>query len=198
MRQLPTYGILLFCGLYVYATYLYPGGSQADENSVGFSWVHNYWCNLTNEISINGESNPASPIAISAMAVLCISLMLFFIQFAQVFSKDIRWKRIISLSGIGSMSFAMFIFTSYHDLMTTLSSVFGVFVVIGIIKEIYTRSNRFYKLTGLGCILLLGLNNFIYYTQYGLEYLPLLQKITFAIVLLWIIGLNQKMVRQNI
>ncbi len=192
LTLLPPIGILLFTILYIYATSLYPGGSQADEHSVGFSWMHNYWCNLMSETSINGQTNPASPIAISAMAVLCFSLMIFFIQFAQVFTKRLIWKRIISLGGIGSMLCAMFIFTSYHDLMTILSSVFGLFVVIGILKEIYQHANRFYKLTGLGCLLLLGLNNFIYYSGIYLNYLPLLQKITFAIVLLWIVALNNK------
>lgn len=189
---LPPIGITLFTLMYLYASSLYPGGSQADEHSVGFSWVHNYWCNLMSEKSINGQINPASPIAISAMAVLCFSLMGFFIQFAQLFTKSLLWKRIISLCGIGSMLCAMFIFTPYHDLMTILSSLFGLFVVIGILKEIYQHANRFYKLTGLACLLLLGLNNFIYYSGIYLDYLPLLQKITFAIVLLWIVALNRK------
>lgn len=189
---IPTLGIGLFICLYIYATRLYPGGSQANENSIGFSWVHNYWCNLMNEQSINGQHNPARPIAISAMSVLCFSLMLFFIQFSQVFTKSLMWKRIISLGGIGSMLCALFIFTSYHDLMTSLSSIFGLFVVIGILKEIYQQSKPFYKISGLACLLLLGLNNFIYYSGIYLYMLPLLQKITFAIVLFYIVGLNLK------
>ena len=193
IRLLPTLGITLFIGLYIYAAQLYPGGSQANKQSIGFSWMHNYWCNLTSDISINGAENPASPIAISAMAVLCFSLMVFFIQFATFFSKHLVWKRIITIGGIGSMLSATFIFTAYHDLMTTLSSLFGVFAIIGILKEIYQHSSKPYKLTGLGCLLLLGLNNLIYYSKFYIVYLPLLQKITFAMVLLWIIALNLKM-----
>lgn len=45
----PPTGILIFFMLYVVAALLYPGGSQADKASTGFSWMNNYWCNLLNE-----------------------------------------------------------------------------------------------------------------------------------------------------
>lgn len=195
---IPTFGIVLFALLYGYAASLYPGGSQANEHSIGFSWVHNYWCNLLNSQSINGQPNMAKPIATTAMAVLCFSLMLFFIQFAQQVVKSLFWKRVISLGGIITMFSAFFIsFPKIHDLMTILSSLSGVFVVIGLIKTIYQQAKPIYKFSGLGCIALLGLNNVIYYSSYGLYYLPLLQKLTFAFVLLWIIGLNLEMVKDK-
>ena len=193
----PTIGILIFIALYLYATSLYPGGSQANKNSMEFSWLHNYWCNLTSEISINGKLNSARPIAISAMAVLCTSLMIFFIQFSQTFTKQLIWKRIISLCGIVSMLSAMFIFTSYHDLMTSISSLFGLLVVIGILKDIYTQQNKTHKIIGIGAIILLAINNLIYYSGVYITYLPLIQKITFAYILLWIMRLNWKIYKSN-
>ena len=195
---IPVIGIVIFVGLYIFSSTLYPGGSQANLNSEGFDWVNNYWCNLMNEKGMNGQPNPAKPYSIIAMIILCLSLMFFFIQFAQIYSKSKIWKRIIKTSGIISMSFAILIFTKYHDLMTTLSSIFGLFVVIGIIREIYKSKLSIYKITGVICILILGLNNYIYYTQQFIEVLPLLQKITFAIVLLWIIGLNFEINKKKI
>ena len=195
---IPVIGIAIFVGLYIFSSTLYPGGSQANLNSEGFDWINNYWCNLMNEKGMNGQPNPAKPYSIIAMIILCLSLMFFFIQFAQIYSKSKIWKRIIKTSGIISMSFAILIFTKYHDLMTTLSSIFGVFVVIGIIREIYKSKLSIYKITGVICILILGLNNYIYYTQQFIEVLPLLQKITFAIVLLWIIGLNFEINKKKI
>ena len=195
---IPVIGIAIFVGLYIFSSTLYPGGSQANLNSEGFDWINNYWCNLMNEKGMNGQPNPAKPYSIIAMIILCLSLMFFFIQFAQIYSKSKIWKRIIKTSGIISMSFAILIFTKYHDLMTTLSSIFGLFVVIGIIREIYKSKLSIYKITGVICILILGLNNYIYYTQQFIEVLPLLQKITFAIVLLWIIGLNFEMNKKKI
>ena len=192
-KLIPIIGIVTFISLYIFSSTLYPGGSQADLNSEGFDWVNNYWCNLMNEKGMNGQPNPAMPYSILAMVILCLCLMFFFNQFAQIYSKSKIWKRIIKTSGIISMSFAILIFTKYHDLMTILSSLFGLFVVIGIIIELYKSELTLYKISGVVCILILGLNNYIYYSQQFIETLPLLQKITFSIVLLWIIGLNYEM-----
>jgi uncharacterized membrane protein YfhO len=35
----PFIGVVLFLILYVVATIFYPGGSQADMNATGFSWI---------------------------------------------------------------------------------------------------------------------------------------------------------------
>ncbi len=63
---------------------LYPGGSQVDVNSKGFSWINNYWCNLLNENAISGQHNPGRPIALTGMAVLCFSLSFFLVCFAKI------------------------------------------------------------------------------------------------------------------
>lgn len=194
---IPFIGILSFVVLYIYAATLYPGGSQANINSEGFSWVHNYWCNLLNETGMNGQPNKAQPVALTAMLLLCFSLAVFFIQFAKIYASSLTWKRIIQINGVLSMVFAALIFSPYHDLMTLLSSLFGVFVVIGILKGIYTSKQRIYQISGIICLLFLALNNYIYYTQHFLEALPLLQKITFTIVLLWILALNTTLKRKN-
>lgn len=190
----PIVGITLFAGLYIYSSSLYPGGSQANLNTIGFDWVNNYWCNLMNENAMNEEVNPARPFAILAMIILCFSLAVFFIHFAKTFSKNKIWKKTIQVSGILSMVFAALIFTQYRDAMTIVSSVFGLFVVIGIVRELYLSEMVLFKLSGVICLLLLALNNYIYYTTHALSILPLLQKITFAIVLLWIVGLNYKII----
>lgn len=54
----PSIGILIFVGLFFYSSIVYPGGSQANLNAVGFSWAHNYWCNLMNERGIHDQINP--------------------------------------------------------------------------------------------------------------------------------------------
>lgn len=196
-KLFPLIGILCFIGLYLYSSTLYPGGSQANLDTKGFDWVNNYWCNLMNKKAMNGAVNPARPFSILAMLILCLSLMLFFLQFAQTYSKSKFWRQTIKVNGILSMFFASLIFTKYHDLMTVLSSLFGIFVVTGIIRAIYKSKLNAYKISGVFCILLLGLNNYIYYTHHYLSLLPLLQKCTFAIVLAWIIGLNLKMIKEN-
>ena len=195
--MLPSIGICLFVLFYLYASTLYPGGSQIDAQSSGFDWVHNYWCNLTSLVAINGAFNPARPYAIAAMFLLCASLGLFFVQFAQRFVDHQAWKRAIQWGGILSMIFSSLIFTEYHDLMTILASIFGLFAVLGIIRSILQSDLRAYKIGGLLGIFLLAVNNYIYYTQHFLIALPLLQKITFAFILAWILGLNVEIYRKS-
>lgn len=190
ISYLPSVGIFIFFILFVYSSTLYPGGSQADLNSIGYDWMNNYWCNLMNEFAMNEELNPARPVAITAMAVLCFSVMLFFIQFSEKATKSPLWKHIIKWGGIFSMICAVLMFSELHDLMTTLSSIFGVFAVIGVIWNVYQSGRTFFKWSGILCIILLALNNYIYYTEVLIEYLPIIQKFTFIAVLMWIAGLN--------
>ncbi len=150
-----------------------------------------------NEQGMNGIQNPARPFAISAMLILCSSLTLFFIQFSKQLEENRNWKWIIQTLGTISMISAVLIFTKYHDIMTTISSIFGVFVVIGIIRTIYNSYLTVFKISGVACVLLLGINNLIYYSENYIEHLPLIQKITFVLVLVWIVGLNFKMMNKN-
>ncbi len=194
---IPFIGIIIFVALYIYTSTLYPGGSQADLQSVGYDWIHNYWCNLMNDQAMNGQSNPAKPFAVDAMVILCLSLLVFFMQFALVFEGGKTWGQIIKWNAILSMSFAMLMFTAYHDVMTMLSSIFGLFVVIGIIRAVYKSNLTIYKIGGFLCLVLLGINNYIYYSLDGIGVLPLVQKITFVVVLIWILGLNFEMVEMK-
>ena len=194
LRALPSIGIIVFIALYAYASTLDPGGSQYDVQSVGYDWFHNYWCNLLSTHGMNGDINPARPHALVAWIVLCVSLALFFCLFSYYFVQKGIWTKLIPLFGGLSMLSAAGMFTVHHDLMTLISSVFGLVVVIGIIQAIYRSDMHRYKISGLVCILLLAANNVIYYTTYGLFYLPILQKISMAMVLVWIIGLNNMMI----
>ena len=146
---------------------------------------------------MNGQINPARRYAITAMVILCASLALFFVQFAQKFAQNRFWKSTIKIFGILTMALAVLTFTKYHDLMTILSSILGVFVVIGIIWEVFKSNLTLFKIGGIVCLIILGVNNYIYYSGNEIEHLALIQKITFAIVLIWIIGLNYKLSKQN-
>ncbi|MFK7982430.1 MAG: hypothetical protein AB8G86_20780 [Saprospiraceae bacterium] len=192
INWISTIGITLFFGLYGYATTLYPGGSQLDAYAVGFDWINNYWCDLLGEKGTNGQPNPARPIAILAMAILCLSLVHFFWQFANTFAASKLWTKLIKICGAISMFFSLLIFTEYHDFMIILASLFGLPLVLGIIKGIYQSKLTIFKITGLIGLLPLSANNYIYYTNRLLEWLPLLQKISFLIILGWIISLSIK------
>lgn len=190
---LPTIGILIFVGLYFYAANLYPGGSQADANSVGFGFTKNLWCNLLGETALNGQPNQARATALSGMVVLCTSMIVFFFLFAKYFVINRIWKLIIKISGALAMISAVFVFTGYHDVMTTILSVGGVLVLIGIIRTLQKEKMTFFMLSGIACMIVVGVNNWFYYDQRFIDYLPVVQKVTFILILSWTVGLNLKM-----
>ncbi len=197
LTLLPSFGILIFMGLYIYSANLYPGGSQADINSVGFDWFNNYWCNLMSENGMNGLKNPARPVALIAMIILCSSMTLFFFQFANYFVKNRNWKMTIKIAGTLAMLSAVFIFTRLHDVMTTILSICGVIGIIGIISALHKNKMTFFKVSGIICMALVGIINLFYYNENLIKYLPLVQIVAFILILAWTVGLNFKMNDKN-
>lgn len=183
-------GIISFLIVFYFASTLYPGGSQFSLTSVGFDWIHNYWCNLMMDTAMNGETNPAKPLAIAGLIFLCISIALFFIQFAKYLESHKLWKKAILYSGVLSMVLFSFLFTAYHDAIIILASLLALVSSIGVLRCIFLSDLKIYKYTGVVCFLMLLINHYIYHTSHGLEFLPILQKLSFIAVLIWILGIN--------
>lgn len=161
---------------------------------MGFSWANNYWCNLLNENAINGQPNPAKLIAILAMLVLCISLIFFWFLFPRQIGLSKKHKQTIEISGTIAMIIGFFLFTNInHNLLTNLASAFGIVATVGTFVGLYKV--KWFGLFSFGLlnILLVGLNNYVYYTIGLISYLPILQKITFATFLIWICCIDMRM-----
>ena len=191
---MPIVGTLLFVILYFISTLYYPSGSQIDKNSRGFSWTNNYWCNLLNENAMNGQVNPAKPVAMTGMFVLCLTLSFFWFIFPRQITISKNLRLVIQVSGILAMTIAFFLFTNLnHDLVTNLASSFGAIAIIGTLIGLY--KNKLFGLFRFGLlnILLVGLNNLCYYNNELLVYLPVIQKISFATFLVWICCINIKL-----
>lgn len=196
---IPIFGAALFVMLYFVATIFYPGGSQVDKNAVGFSWLNNYWCNLLNDNAINGQPNTAKPIAIAGMIILCVTLSLFWLLFPLYINMGKKYKIAIQTSGLLSMGAASLLFTNFnHDLITNLASLFGLLATIGVYIGLYKL--QWYRLFAFGLmnILLVALNNYVYYNQELIVYLPIIQKISFATFLIWICSINLKLYKRVI
>lgn len=184
--MLPAAGSVLFALLYFIATLYYPGGYHADKSARGFSWIHNYWCNLLGEQGINGEPNAARGIAFSAMVVLCVTMA----SFAYIFPKQVPFsKRVriaVQVAGVSSMAVAFFIFTEQHDVLISIASLLGLVGVFG--TMIGLRKLRWNNLFWFGIfnLVLVILNNVLYYNEGLMFALPVVQKITFLSFLIWI------------
>ncbi|MBL7816840.1 MAG: hypothetical protein JNL70_17595 [Saprospiraceae bacterium] len=188
-KHLVAIGLLLSLCCLILATFYYPGGSQADKNAIGFDWANNYLCNLFNEKAVNGAYNPARFMAITGMFLLCVSIALFFINF----SKKISIKRdanIIRYTGIGAMCCTFLLITPYHDAMTIFASTFGLLTLFYISVYTFMSKLTFLKYLSALCLIILYLNNYIYYTQQGLAWLPILQKISLLTLITWLLSLE--------
>lgn len=183
---LPFGGTIAFACLYLAATFLYPGGSQADRNAKGFSWTQNYWCNLLNEQSINGQHNTARPIAMTALLVLCLTLAFFWYVFPLHAGLPKNKRLAVQLSGFCAMGTGLFIFTAFHDLVVNLACIFGLVAMAGTFAGLKKlKWNRLFWL-GVFNLLLAVINNILYYGNGLRVYLPVVQKITFVFFLGWI------------
>jgi hypothetical protein len=182
---IPVSGILIYLILYSVAGFIYPGGSQADKNSPGYNWMHNYWCNLLAENALNGIKNVARPVAFAAMVFLCVSLSLFWWIFFGRTDFPARWKNFLRTCAILSMLFALLIFTNWHDNVINISGLFGLIVLSATYYVL--AKNRMWRLlvTGIIGLLLIIVNNLLYHSG-NFHYLPVVQLITFIYFLAWI------------
>lgn len=189
----PLIGSFLFVILYVIAAFLYPGGSGADKNAIGYSWTNNYWCNLLSEKAINGQTNTARPVAITAMFILGLSLFTFWISFPALTQLKKYHKLLIQLAGTVCMLTSFLLLTSIdHDLAINTSSAFGLIAIFGTLIALYQLKWKWLFAIGLFDLLLVVLNNYLYHSN-EMMYLPVVQKISFLSFLVWICFINIKL-----
>jgi len=183
---IPLTGIPLFILLYIIAASLYPGGHPGDLQAKGFSWLHNYWCNLLNEQAINGQRNSGRPVALTGMIILCISLATFWFYYPVKPGIPHKLQWLIRISGTLSMGTALFITVFDHDGVTNIASLLGLIAVTGTLIILYRTKQHWLFRLGLLNLLLVGVNNLFYYSPSLLYLLPMVQKLSFAAVLGWI------------
>ena len=189
-------GIILFFIGFNYSATLYPGGSEVNPKATTYSWLHNYWCDLTGAENIRLEYNKARAVALPAILLLCFSMAVFFIRFAQTYGKG-KMRKVLLVAGPLTMSLATLIFTELHNEMIIIASIVGLVSVYALMKILNKAGMPFYKYTAIGCGLLLVVNNVIYYSKFGIYYLPLIQKLTFTFILVWIIALTIRIMKDQ-
>lgn len=182
---LPVIGVCLFVALYFIASLFYPGGSDVDESSKGFNWMHNYWCELMAARAYNGEANSARPIAIGGMFVLATSISICWYNATAFFENKTKANWLILYPGIFSMVSLILLFFQPHDLAINIAGVSGMVALIGVELGLYRNKLLFWFAIGIFCILLCLINNYIYYARKFVYYLPVIQKITFFFFLIW-------------
>lgn len=188
-KHLILFGIVLAVLLLVVSTFYYPGGSQHDATATGFKWQHNYLCNLVSDKAVNGEANAARPWALVGLLVLCATVGLFFVRFSQRIP-DKSASKVIKYAGAGAMIAAVFMATSYHDEAVMVSGTFLPLALFYIAVFVFMSNLLWLKVLSVVCLAVLYATSYVYYTQHYLEWLPILQKVSLALNLYWILALD--------
>jgi hypothetical protein len=95
-----------------------------------------------------------------------------------------------------SMIIIMLLSTDYHEPVIIAAGFFGIITLILAIIALYKSQLLKLFYLGLFCLILGCINSFIYYTGTLISFLPIIQKITFFIFLLWICLINWKLYKQ--
>lgn len=186
------WGFIIFIMLYLAAAWVYPGGSEMDPTSPSFSFAHNYWCDLLQRRAENGMPNHARVIAISAMVILCASIVVFWWALPVLFQTGSPVKMLVRISGMLSMLILAFLRGNTHDEVINGSVALGSITMLFTFYSLYRSGMRAYAWFGIICLLLSLLNGYIYYSGQWFNYLALVQKITFISFLTWFSLLSLK------
>lgn len=180
--------VLISLVLMVVAASLYPGGSLADSNSVGFIWSKNFISNLFEEKAINGAVNPGRVLALVGMAFQSLADGLFFIRMSRVITEK-QATLVLKVIGFTNIVFNFMIATPYHDVMVTISSTLSLLGLFYITVFVLRSRLHVLKVCCVVCMLI------FYYTLflYGMgdwELLAIMQKVALICSTLLVLALT--------
>lgn len=190
-------GIALSILCLIVASLNYPGGSLKDPNSIGFQWTENYISDLLDYKAVNGQSNPARPFAVVGVLLMGLSTGFAFVRFA----RKLRLKKLAVVIKYGGL-FMIFLcilgaFPSQHDLSVTLSIIINLLVSFYVMITLLKSRLTVFKVLSVVFLASFYVAAYMFGTKTGLEYMPLVQKITHIIQIVWILGLEYFTTRED-
>lgn len=192
---LPLAGMGLFVVFYIVAARMYPGGSWADPGQEGFSWRHNYLCDLLDTLAVNGQLNPGRYWARTSLGVLCAGLAILWYQLPRLLDAAPGLKRMVRISSVAAFVTTAFLSAGNHDLTVRIAGLFGLVALLSAVVGLWRNGRRGMSVFGMWCLGIFLLNYAIYETGSFIGALPLIQKITFGSFLGWFAWMNVALLR---
>jgi hypothetical protein len=172
------------------ASLYYPGGSPKDAQSIGFHWTENYISDMLDYRAVNGEENKARPFAVVGVVLMGLSTGLAFVRFARKVGVK-KYSAVIQYGGLGLILFAILgTLPSLHDLSVTLSIFLNLLVFFYVMITLVKSRLTVFKVLAIVFLATFYGASYMFGTRTGLEYMPLVQKITHIIQIVWILGLE--------
>ncbi len=179
-------GVAAFVSLYATAAFLYPGGTRSDPGRRGFSFVENYWCDLLDATAGGGQPNPSRPVALAAMVCLAVGLSVFWWSAPMLFPEARRRSSLARTAGIGSGLITPWVGTRAHDLVVHSAVLLGVVGFVSTATALRGRGGRGLEVLGWAALAAAITNYAVWQTRIGIAAMPLIQKVAFALFLVWI------------
>ncbi len=181
--------LLIGTALLIIAAYNYPGGSSVEELSTSYSFSENYISDLLRPLAVNGDPNSARPFATMGTLFLSTGFGIFFIVFSQrIIVPSARF--VIKYCGIAAMAFGFLTaFPQLHDIMVTLSSILSLIILFYITVFVVKSKLTFLKIMSILFLLASYFAAYMYFTRSFLDYMPLAQKLIYAIKIIWVLSL---------
>jgi hypothetical protein len=187
----------LYLIVFTFAAVGYPGGSINLPQASGYSFFHNFLCDVMTPITQSGTTNEARSLAIISHLILSFTMISFFYILPKIFPVENRNTKLITYFGMATMTVFIFMYTSHHDLIVTITGVLGTVALVPFFIELHNYKNRGLKQLAYLCYLLSLIVFFIFETKIGFYYLPFLQKITFVVDAWWVIWSSIMVINKN-
>lgn len=176
----PLLGVLASALVFVLAAARYPGG---------YDWFGQSFSSLFQPSALNGSLNTARPLAAVAVIIFCTSMAIVFHTIAR--SSPTRFHRkTIQIAGIGSMVYAALVVTPMHDVLVNAALLFFVTAMITIFHRLYLERRVGWLWAGVACLGLTLCNATMYYGEVLYGFLPIVQKVSTVLWVLWLFGLS--------
>jgi len=195
---IPIVGMIAYLIVFIIAASGYPGGSVNIPNDhSGYSFFHNFLCDVMNPVTQGGILNDARSMAIVSHLILSITMMAFFYILPDIFSVKNRNTKLVRFFGVLTMIGFVFMYTEYHDSIVTLTAVLGTIALIPFFIEVNKYPKKGLRHLAFFCYILSFIVFFIFVSKLGFYYLPFLQKITFVFDAWWVIWVSLIVMKKN-
>jgi hypothetical protein len=165
-------GLLVAVACFWVATMLHPGG---------YDWSRDYITTL-----LRDPSSTARFTAIAGLLCFCVSLALIFGRLARVVEFT-KCSSLIKIGGIGSSVYAALAFTRMHDLMVTISLIFFLVAVAGLLRALYLNREMGFFASGIVCLAVLLGGATLYYTGHPGSALAWGQRVSHVLFAVWLV-----------
>jgi hypothetical protein len=182
----PAAGVLAFFSLYAVAALLYPGGSYDDRAQQGFSFVHNYFCDLLAPIALNGVPNRGRGFGLVAMALIVPTLALFWHAVVALYPNQRAHRLITRVAGSISAAATLLLLGPFHDVAVEVGGGFGMVAFLAVLLALPRAEHGLLFLGGLAAAAVSSACFAIWRTGIGTPALAPLQKLAFALFLAWV------------